>query len=392
MRVTCAPVSCRGCRRMSLARKSSRLCRIMKPSVSGIRVKYVQRIHFTTGMRGTGRGPHVHRPNDEVLTRAGVTSSARLRKVRGIHRGARVGRPEDIVHSVAGSTVGHALRSASHGQTVIAVGERRNSVGRQIVAQRQAFIAVASPAGGHRDPGCVHQRSLLLRPQDQVFSVAVAAHRRTRHAILHGLSVYAFKIRLGDVGVALSAGCRDIEVVDLGTRILRGQDSVASVTIRAGCGRSVSIHHGSSMHALLVEFHGMREWNLVSRRETAGCCGRRRKCPADFSWLPSRPHRSKSESDAPVHGRRRNSVHPDRLPQPLVRVCFAGIPSLHRHDTARTSPAPSLGRRRHFVVIAVAGLAGRVTERAVHAIRHMGSLVSVAGRALNLRATLAGCG
>ena len=42
-----------------------------------------------------------------------------------------------------------------------------------------------------------------------------------------------------------------------------------------------------------------------------------------------------------AHGRTCRSAHPDRLPWPLVRGCFAGIPSLHRHGTARTLPAPS---------------------------------------------------
>jgi hypothetical protein len=44
-----------------------------------------------------------------------------------------------------------------------------------------------------------------------------------------------------------------------------------------------------------------------------------------------------------------------------------------------------LGHRRHFMVIAVAGLAGCVAEHAMNAVGHMGSLVGVASRAANLR-------
>jgi len=44
-----------------------------------------------------------------------------------------------------------------------------------------------------------------------------------------------------------------------------------------------------------------------------------------------------------------------------------------------------LGRGRDLVWIAVAGLASSVAERAVHAVGHMGGLVGVASRTLNLR-------
>jgi NADPH-dependent glutamate synthase beta subunit-like oxidoreductase len=86
------------------------------------------------------------------------------------------------VYAMARSAVGNTLGTASHGKTVVAVRVRRNTIGGQVVTQRQAFIAVASPARGHRDAGCVHQRSLLFRPQNQVLPVAIAAHRRTGYA------------------------------------------------------------------------------------------------------------------------------------------------------------------------------------------------------------------
>ena len=53
--------------------------------------------------------------------------------------------------------------------------------------------------------------------------------------------------------------------------------------------------------------------------------------------------------------------------------------------TLRALCGRSLGRRGHFVVIAVAGSAGSVAERAVHTVGHMGSFVIVASRAFYLR-------
>jgi hypothetical protein len=97
-----------------------------------------------------------------------------------------------------------------------------------------------------------------------VLAVAVDAHGRAGHTIFGGLSVNALQICLGNVGMALSTGCRDVEMVDLGTRISRRKDSVAAMTIGASGGGTVSVDYGSSMHALAIEFHGMGEWNLVA--------------------------------------------------------------------------------------------------------------------------------
>ena len=167
------------------------------------------------------------------------------------------------MHSMAGSAVGNTLRSAARGQTVVTVGVRWDAIGGQIIAQRQAFIAVTSSASGHGDARRVHQRSLLFRPEDQVFPVAVAAHGGGGHAVFHGLSVHAFQISLADVLVALPTRRRDIPVVNLGARILRGKNAMAPVTIRAARGTFVPTRYRSSMHALAIEFHGMGEWNLV---------------------------------------------------------------------------------------------------------------------------------
>ena len=80
------------------------------------------------------------------------------------------------MHAVAGSAVGNTLRSGPHGKTMIAIGEGRHAVGGQVVAQGQAFVAMASAASCHRDTRRVHQRALFFRRQDQVLAVAVTAY------------------------------------------------------------------------------------------------------------------------------------------------------------------------------------------------------------------------
>ncbi len=42
---------------------------------------------------------------------------------------------------------------------------------------------------------------------------------------------------------------------------------MATMTIRTGCGRAVSIYDGSAVHALLIKFDWMRERNFVSRKK-----------------------------------------------------------------------------------------------------------------------------
>src|ERR1700689_5113388 len=109
---------------------------------------------------------------------------------------------------------------------------------------------MAAPAGGHGDASRVDQRSLLLGTEDQVFSVAIAAHWGPGHSVFHRLSVHAFEVRLANLRVALPARSRDIPVVNFGPRIFRRQNSMAAVTIGAACGSAISGHDGSSMHTL----------------------------------------------------------------------------------------------------------------------------------------------
>lgn len=222
---------------------------------------------FDDGMGGAGGGLHVDGPDDEVVARSGVTISASLRQVRGIDGGARVGGGKDVMHSMAGSAVGNTLRSAARGEAVVTVGVRWDAIGGQIIAQRQAFIAVTSSARGHGDARRADQRSLLFRAEDQVLAVAVAAHGRGGHAGSHGLPVHAFEIGRADVFVALPAGCGNIPMIDFGTRILRRKDAVAAVTIGASGGSLVSARHRAPMDTLAVKFDRMGEGNFVAREK-----------------------------------------------------------------------------------------------------------------------------
>jgi hypothetical protein len=170
------------------------------------------------------------------------------------------------VHAMAGGAVGYdsAIRRAC--QAVIAVGVGRNAVGGQVVAQCQAFIAVATPAGDHRDAGCIYQRSRLFRRQDQVLAVAITAHRRTGYTPTSWLVHAHFRDK--------SSRCRSWHCPQVAgifqwlilERASCEEDSVAPVAVGTGCGSAVSIHDGSSMHALPIKFDRMREWNFVPRR------------------------------------------------------------------------------------------------------------------------------
>jgi len=166
---------------------------------------------------------------------------------------------------VAGSAIGHTLRSAPHSQSVIAVGERRDAIGREVVAERKALVAVASATRCHRDARGVHQGPRFFGSEDEMLAVAVAAYRSAGEAIFHGLSMHAFVIGFGDLSVALAAGGRNIPVVDLRTGVPRGQNAMAAVAIGAGCGSAIAVHDGPSMNALLVEFDGMRKRNFMPR-------------------------------------------------------------------------------------------------------------------------------
>ena len=288
------------------------------------------------------------------------------------------------MHAMAGSTVGNNLRSAALGESVVAVGVGRNPVGGQIVTQRQAFIAVASPASGHRDARRVHQRSLLLRSQDQVLPMAVTANRGGGHARLHRLSVHTFKICLANFRVALATRRRDIPVVGPGTRIFRGKDAVAPVTIRAACGRPVSIHNGSSVHALFIEFYRMRERNLVPREKLLVAVTSSASIRQMFlSYQRSGIARGLNLMHRPMAG------HAARCVRIACRSCLSMYARPEFLDfigvALRTLCRRRLPRSRDFVWIAVAGLASCFAGRVMNAASYVRSLVGMASRALNLR-------
>ena len=159
--------------------------------------------------------------------------------------------------------------------------------------------------------------------------------------------------------------------------------SVAAVTIRASRGCAVAIRHRASMHALPVEFHRMREWNLVPREKllvavTRGASvrqiflGYRRGGIARGLNLVHRSVAGETVRCVRIAGRSRLSM--DALLE-LLHLIGMALRALRRRQ---------LRRGRNFVVIAVAGLAGYVAEHAVNAIGQVRSFIRVARCALNL--------
>lgn len=203
-----------------------------------------------------------------------------------------------------------------------------------------------------------------------MLTVAVDAHRSTGHAVFHGLSVHTFQKRFSDVGVALPAGCGDIEVVNFGTRILRGQDAMTTVTVGAGCGSAISIRHSASMDALPVEFDGMGEWNVVPRQKlliaVTGGASLREVFLGDQR---GRVTGSLHLVDGSVAG------------DAIGRIGIAGggsfsvyalLEFLHFIGMAlRALCRRQLRGRSHFVSIAVAGLTSGVAESTMHAVGDM---------------------
>src|SRR5579864_6645883 len=166
-------------------------------------------------------------------------------------------------------------------------------------------------------------------------------------------------------------------------RILRGKDSVAAMTIGAGCGSSVSIRHRSSMHALSIEFHGMRERNLVPREKLlVAVTGSASVRQILLSYRRSRVARGLNLMHRTVAGA---AVR-------CVRITFRGRLSMYAFAellhfigvTLRAFSRRRLDRRNYLVRIAVARLASLLAKRAMNAASHMGSLVAVTTRALNL--------
>ena len=80
-----------------------------------------------------------------------VALAAGLAQVGGIDGGARIAGTEDGVHSVAGSAIGRGDFAFFDREPVIAVGVGCEAIDGQVIAQRQARIAVATAAGLRRD-------------------------------------------------------------------------------------------------------------------------------------------------------------------------------------------------------------------------------------------------
>src|SRR5271165_2140949 len=97
--------------------------------------------------------------------------------------------------------------------------------------------------------------------------MTVYAHWSPRFSGFHGLPVNALQVGPGDFGMALSAGSRNIPVIDFGFRILRRKNVMASMAIRTGRRSVIPIQNRAPMHALAIEFDRAGEWDLMPRKE-----------------------------------------------------------------------------------------------------------------------------
>src|SRR6266581_7534467 len=141
------------------------------------------------------------------------------------HR-AGIPRGEDVVDAVAGGAVRDRLGARPQGQAVVAVLEGRDAVHRQVVARREALVAVTAPAGDARDSGRVHERSGLLRGEDRVLAVAVGADGDIANASGSRLAVNTARVAPGDLAMATTARLGHARMVDPRRRLPGGNDVV----------------------------------------------------------------------------------------------------------------------------------------------------------------------
>jgi len=212
-------------------------------------------------------GLNVHGADGEGLCGAGMASAARMREVGRIYGRTRIAGGKDVVHTVAGRAVRHGLRALASGEAVIAVGERRHAIGPKIVGGCQSGVPVAAAARDNRDARGTHRRLRLARRQNYVLAVAVRADGRVRGTVRHRLAMNTGIAGLRNLGVARSAGGRNIPVIDFRTRVARFVDRVAPVTIRTGSRVLVAGRDGAPVNAQPVRLGRMGEWNLVRREE-----------------------------------------------------------------------------------------------------------------------------
>src|SRR5271165_3401830 len=102
-----------------------------------------------------------------------------------------------------------------------------------------------------------------------MLAMAVGTDRSIGHAGLDGLPVHALHVGLRHFPVALAAGCGNIPVIDLGTRVARREDAMASVAVGATRSNLVRSRRDSAVHASPVLFDRMGEGDVVTGEKVA---------------------------------------------------------------------------------------------------------------------------
>ena len=122
----------------------------------------------------------------------------------------------------------------------------------------------------------------LLAPESDVLrgSRRIPARRKRHFSQL--AHAHFPKICLCNLGMALSAGCGNIPMVDFGTRILGWENPVTAVAIRAGCGSAVSIRHCAPVHTLPVQLYRVCERDVMPRQKLLVAVTGWRTCLARF--------------------------------------------------------------------------------------------------------------
>jgi hypothetical protein len=86
------------------------------------------------------------------------------------------------------------------------------------------------------------------------------------HAGLHGLTVHAFEIYLGDFLVAGRAGGGDMPMIYARAWVTSLQNCMRSVAVRAACG-IFALAHGLTVHAVEILLDRMCEGHLLPRKK-----------------------------------------------------------------------------------------------------------------------------
>ena len=161
--------------------------------------------------------------------------------------------------AVAAGTVGHLDDAPAGSQAVVTVGKRLRPVVREVPLLRDLHRRVAGGADARGNVGRRHRRLRVLRREDAVLPVAVRAGRRVLVSLVEGHSVDARVVQAALGLVTTPADLFDPHLVDRRGGIEAVPGVVGPVTVDAGRGTGVAARQRRAVNAVLVrgdEAHG----------------------------------------------------------------------------------------------------------------------------------------